>query len=76
MWSALTPTGMFADTGHAEDEPTLFGILYLGGFVLAAVVALVIILWLQRGDRNPATGLPRPIRRRRARGTMMKHRRR
>jgi len=44
---------VFAETGHAQDEITLFVILYVGGFVFAGVVAFVLIVWLQRKNRNP-----------------------
>ena len=68
-WTAL-PSSAFAGIAHAEDETTLFGVLYLSGFVLVGVVAAVIILWLQRRARNPSTGLPRPVKRRRAKGPL------
>ena len=68
------PLLAWADTGHGEDEITLFSILYLGGFVLATVIAAIVIIWLQRRERNPSTGLPRPIRRRRAKGPLLKRR--
>ena len=68
-WTA-SPSSALAGIAHAEDEITLFGVLYLSGFVLAGVVAAVIILWLQRRARNPSTGLPRPIKRRRAKGPL------
>ena len=68
------PLLAWADTGHGEDEITLFNILYLGGFVLATVIAAIVIIWLQRRERNPSTGLPRPIRRRRVKGPLLKRR--
>ena len=67
--STTTPVSILADTGHPE-EGSLFGLLYVGGWLAAITLAVGIIAWLRRRDRNPSTGLPRPIRPRRARGPL------
>jgi peptidoglycan/LPS O-acetylase OafA/YrhL len=65
----LSPAVALADDGHSDDD-SVFGLVYIGIFFVAAVVALVIILQLQRRARNPSTGLPRRVKRRRARGPL------
>ena len=65
---------LFAATAHARDEVTLFETVYVGGFVCAGVVAFALIMWLRRKNRNPWTGLPRPVKRRRVRGRLPKYR--
>lgn len=62
-----------ADTGHSEHE-SLFGVFYVGFFFAAVAVGLVIIFRIQRRSRNPHTGLPRPVKPRRARGPISKGR--
>jgi peptidoglycan/LPS O-acetylase OafA/YrhL len=58
-----------ADDGHSDDD-SVFGVVYIGMLLVADVVVLVIILQLQRPARNPHTGLPRPVKRRRVRGPL------
>ena len=67
--SIVIPASILADTGHPE-EGSLFGMFYVGGLLAATTLAVIIIAWLRRRDRNPSTGLPRPVRRRRARGPL------
>jgi hypothetical protein len=63
------PATALADDGHPDDD-SVFGVVYIGMFLVADVVVLVIILQLQRRARNPSTGLSRPVKRRRARGPL------
>jgi hypothetical protein len=65
----LLPSVTLAETGDSEHY-SIFGIVYLGLFFAAAVVVLVFIFLSQRRERNPHTGLSRPIKRRRARGPL------
>jgi hypothetical protein len=46
--------------------------LYVGEVVIALIVLLVIVVLVRGGHRNPHTGLPSPIRRKRARGPLSK----
>ena len=54
---------------HSGDD-VLFGVVYISMFFLAAAAVWVVIYRIQRGARNRHTGLPRPIKRRRARGPL------
>ena len=58
-----------ADDGHSDSD-SIFGIVYVGLLFAAAAIGLIIIVWIQRRTRNRHTGLPRPIKRRRARGPL------
>jgi peptidoglycan/LPS O-acetylase OafA/YrhL len=64
---SLSPSLALADDGHSDND-SMFGVVYIGMFFVVAVVALLIILQLQRRARNPHTGLLRPVKRRRVRG--------
>ena len=58
-----------ADDGHSDGD-SIFGIVYVSLFFAAAAIGLIIIVLTQRTARNRHTGLPRPIKRRRARGPL------
>ena len=68
MFSVLAAT-VAADDGHSDGD-SVFGIVYISLFFAAVAIGLIIIVWSQRGARNRHTGLPRPIKRRRARGPL------
>ena len=53
-----------------SDGDLLFGVLYISLFVLVATAGSIIIYQMRRRARNQHTGLPRPIKRRRARGPL------
>ncbi len=59
----------FAHEAEAQADK-VFGIVYVSAFVVADVIGIGILIWMLRRHRNPFTGLPRPIKRRRARGTL------
>jgi hypothetical protein len=46
--------------------------LYVGEAAIALIVLLVIVVLARAGHRNPHTGLPSPIKRKRARGPLSK----
>lgn len=64
---SVSPT--VAHDGYSEEDST-FGLVYIGLFFIAAVVAVVVIYRIQLAARNRHTGLPRPIKRRRVRGPL------
>jgi hypothetical protein len=46
------PLHAAASTGHADDEITLFGVVYASAFLLVGIVGCIVIIWLQRRDRT------------------------
>ena len=66
---AISPAIAQAMDSDSEGD-LLFGRVYISLYVLAATAASLIIHRMRRRARNRHTGLPRPIKRRRARGPL------
>jgi len=72
--STLLVLSSLAETAQARDQVTLFEAVYVGGFVFAGAVAFGLITWLRHKNRNPSTGLPRAVKRRRVRRPVPRYR--
>jgi hypothetical protein len=64
------PTVGHATHGQSSADESLFYRVYTGLILLVVAVGFVIIYWIRRGVHNRHTGLPRTIKRRRARGPL------
>lgn len=71
LLALLSISPALAQASDSETNGDLpFVVVYVGLSVLAATAGSIVIYRMRRRTRNRHTGLPRPIKRRRARGPL------